>query len=64
MMVRQKEIKISIGILFILFLEDLTDDDIQISFKNLITNSVTYMMLKRCDIDPSKYYDRNNFSDI
>lgn len=46
------------------FLEDLTDDDIQISFKNLITNSVTYMMLKRCDIDPSKYYDRNNFSDI
>ena len=64
MMVRQKEIKISIGILFILFLEDLTDDDIQISFKNLITNSVTYMMLKRCDIDPTKYYDRNNFSDI
>ena len=46
------------------FLEDLTDSDIQISFKNLITNSVTYMMLKRCDIDPSKYYDRNNFSDI
>lgn len=46
------------------FLEDLTDSDIQVSFKNLITNSVTYMMLKRCDIDPSKYYDRNNFSDI
>lgn len=46
------------------FLEDLTDSDIQISFKNLITNSVTYMMLKRCDIDPAKYYDRNNFSDI
>ena len=34
------------------FLEDLTDSDIQVSFKNLITNSVTYMMLKRCDIDP------------
>ena len=46
------------------FLEYLTDSDIQVSFKNLITNSVTYMMLKRCDIDPSKYYDRNNFSDI
>ena len=46
------------------FLEDLTDSDIQVSFKNLITNSVTYMMLKRCDINPSKYYDRNNFSDI
>ena len=46
------------------FLEDLTDSDIQISFKNLITNSVTYMMLKRCEIDPAKYYDRNNFSDI
>ena len=46
------------------FLEPLDDESIAAIFKPLLQNSVGYMLLVRCGIDPSAYYQKDDFGYI
>ena len=46
------------------FLEDLGDDGIEASFRNLVKNSVAFMMLTRLGFEPLEYFDREDFADV
>ncbi len=45
-------------------LEDLDDDSTRAWFKNLLENSVAYMMLTRCGVDPQEYFSGEDFAHI
>ena len=46
------------------FLEPLDDESIDAIFKPLLQNSVGYMLLVRCGIDPGAYYQKDDFGYI
>ncbi len=46
------------------FLEPLDDESIAAIFKPLLQNSVGYMLLVRCGIDPGTYYQKDDFGYI
>ena len=46
------------------FLEDLGDDGVETVFRNLVKNSVAFMMLTRLGFEPLEYFDREDFVDV
>lgn len=46
------------------FLEELDDFNIEVIYKRLAVNSVAYMLMSRCGIDTTEYFDREDFADI
>ena len=43
------------------FLEELDDYNVEFNFRNLLSNSVSYMILKRCGIDPTEIFTPDDF---
>lgn len=43
------------------FLEELDDLNLEVTFRNAVRNSVGYMLLVRCGIDPSIYFEDDDF---
>lgn len=46
------------------FLEPLDEESLEAIFKPMLQNSIGYMLLVRCGIDPSVYFQREDFSYI
>ena len=46
------------------FLEELERENIEVLFRNLLTNSVGYMLLARCGLDPVAFYEDEDFREI
>lgn len=46
------------------FLEDLGDDGVEYEYKNLVKNSVAFMMLARLGFEPLEYFDREDFVSV
>lgn len=46
------------------FLSDLDETAITSVYRNIVSNSVTFLVMTRLDIDTSKYFDDEDFSDI
>ena len=46
------------------FLEELDDLNIEVQYRNALQNSVAYMLLVRCGIDPSDYFTDDDFRGI
>ena len=46
------------------FLEELDVDTISYKLRVLLNNSVTFMMMQRCNIDPMEYFTSDDFRDI
>ena len=44
------------------FLEELDEDSVKVWFKGLLENSVGFMLLARCGIDPHEYFDGEDFA--
>ena len=46
------------------FLEELDEDNISYKLRVLLNNSVTFMMMQRCNINPMEYFSVDDFRDI
>ncbi len=46
------------------FLEELDDQSTEVTFRNLLTASVQYMVLSRCGLNPSGYLNEDDFRTI
>ena len=46
------------------FLEDLSEDSIKTMYKQLVTNSVAYMLMTRLGVDAEAYFDDEDFRNI
>lgn len=46
------------------FLEELDELNVSVICQNFIENSVGYMLMKRCGLDPAKYFDDEDFREI
>lgn len=46
------------------FLEELDDFNVEVIYKQLATNSVSYMLMTRCGFDTGEYFDPEDFSEI
>ena len=46
------------------FLEELDDLNIEVQYRNALQNSVAYMLLMRCGIDPSDYFTDEDFRGV
>ena len=46
------------------FLEELDEDSVKVWFKGLLENSVGFMLLARCSIDPHEYFDSEDFAHV
>ena len=46
------------------FLEELDDLNLEVTFRNAVRNSVGYMLLVRCGIDPSVYLSDDDFRGV
>lgn len=46
------------------FLEELDDFNVEVIYKRLAANSVAYMLISRCGLDASEYFDIEDFADI
>ena len=46
------------------FLEGLDDFNIEVMYRELAVNSVTFMLMARCGIDTAEYFDREDFGAI
>ena len=46
------------------FLEELDDLNIEVQYRNALQNSVAYMLLVRCSIDPSDYFTDDDFRGV
>lgn len=46
------------------FLEDLDEDTLSYYFRKIMSNSVAYMMMKRCGLTPEDYFSENDFREI
>ncbi len=42
-------------------LQNLTEDELESYFKGILANSITYMALNRCGIDPGNFFKYNDF---
>ena len=45
-------------------LKDLEENEVDGAFVTLLTNSITYMVMKRCDLDPSTQFSVDTFNQI
>ena len=43
------------------FLEELDDFNVEVAYRNALTNSIGYMLLVRCGIDPRAYFTDDDF---
>ena len=46
------------------FLEELDDQNLEVRYRTLLTNSVGYMLLTRCGVDPTIYYTDEDFQSV
>ena len=46
------------------FLEELDDFNIEVVYRRLAANSVTFMLISRCGLDTNEFFDRDDFADI
>lgn len=46
------------------FLEELDDLNIEVEYRRTLENSIGYMLLARCGIDPAEYFTDDDFRDI
>ena len=46
------------------FLEELDEQNVEVLYRTLLTNSVGYMLLSRCGIDPSDYFTEDDFREV
>ena len=46
------------------FLEELDEFNVEVYFKDLLSNSVAYMLLERCGYDVDEYFDIEDFREI
>lgn len=46
------------------FLEELDDFNIEVIYRRLAVNSVSYMLLSRCGLDADGYFEHEDFADI
>ncbi len=46
------------------FLEELDEDSVKVWFRGLLENSVGFMLLARCGIDPNEYFSSEDFTRI
>ena len=46
------------------FLEELDDLNIKVMYQRLAVNSVAFMLVSRCGLDTSEYFEREDFQDI
>ena len=46
------------------FLEELDDFNIEVIYRRLAANSVTFMLISRCGLDTNEFFDREDFADI
>lgn len=46
------------------YLEELDELNLELYFKNMMKNSISYMVLKRCGIDPKEYFEVEDFRNI
>lgn len=46
------------------FLEELDDFNIEVKFRRILSNSVAYMTMNRCGVDPLDYFSLEDFMDI
>ena len=46
------------------FLEEFDELNIKTIYKRVLENSVAYVMLKRCGINPNDYFDKEDFRDL
>ena len=46
------------------FLEELDDQNLEVRYRTLLTNSVGYMLLTRCGVDPTIYFSDEDFRGI
>ena len=46
------------------YLEELDELNLELYFKNMMKNSISYMVLKRCGIDPKEYFEIEDFRNI
>lgn len=46
------------------YLEELDELNLELYFKNMMKNSISYMVLKRCGIEPKEYFDVEDFRNI
>ena len=46
------------------FLEELDELNIKTIYKKVLENSVAYVMLKRCGINPNDYFDKEDFREL
>lgn len=46
------------------FLEELDDLNIEVQYRTALENSVAYMLLARCGIDPAEYFDDDDFRGV
>ena len=46
------------------FLEELDDQNVEVEYRELLQNSVAYMLMVRCGIDTEQYFDAEDFRHI
>ena len=46
------------------FLEELDDFNIEVIYRRLAANSVAFMLISRCGLDTTEFFDREDFADI
>lgn len=46
------------------FLEELDDLNIEVEYRRALENSIGFMLLSRCGIDPAEYFTEDDFRDI
>ena len=46
------------------YLEGIDDDNLSYYYRKLMSNSVAYMIMKRCDLDPLEYLEVSDFQEI
>ena len=46
------------------FLEELDDLNIEVEYRRMLENSIGYMLLARCGIDPAAYFTDDDFRDV
>ena len=46
------------------FLEELDELNLEVEYRRAVQNSIGYMLLVRCDLDPSEYFEDMDFRDV
>ena len=46
------------------FLEELDELNLEVEYRRALENSIGYMLLSRCGLDPSEYFEDEDFLDV